>query len=152
MNHYTTKKLHANLKIKTLSSYFINILTKTGKRATAKRLYNQVMFLLKQEYIENSETLLFTVLNKIRPFVSLKTAVIAGTAYKVPIPISVKQQYFMAIHWLILNSKKRTERLLSDKLYNECLETLNEKSASFKQRLEFNNLVDKNRAFGHFRW
>lgn len=152
MNHYTTKKLHTNLKVKTLNSYFINILTKTGKKTVAEYLYNRVMFLLKQDYNENNETILFMVLNKIRPFVSLKTAIIAGTAYKVPIPISVKQQYFMAIQWLITNSKKRTERLLSDKLYYECLETLNEKSISFKQRLEFNTLVDKNRAFGHFRW
>ena len=75
-----------------------------------------------------------------------------GSNYQVPIEIRPERRQTLAIRWIVINARKRSERDMSDKLANELLDAMNNTGGSVKKKEDTHRMAEANKAFAHFRW
>ena len=82
-----------------------------------------------------------------KPAIEVKSRRVGGSTYQVPTEIRNTRQMALAIRWLILYAKNRSEKGMAEKLAGEFLDAANNKGSSVKKRED-----DANKAFAHYRW
>ena len=58
----------------------------------------------------------------------------------------------LALRWLIDASRKRKDKTMSDKLFNEIFDAYNNKGSSIKKKEDTHKMAESNKAFAHYRW
>ena len=58
----------------------------------------------------------------------------------------------MALRWLLEATRKRKNKSMSDKLFNELMDASQNKGASIKKREDTHKMAESNKAFAHYRW
>jgi small subunit ribosomal protein S7 len=56
------------------------------------------------------------------------------------------------MRWILMASRSRGGRSMSEKLANELLDAANRTGAAIKRREDTHRMAEANRAFVHFRW
>ena len=143
-----------------LIEMFLNKLQYDGKKSKNYNTFVQVFNIL-QLYIQSNNQLhslnpLLLFLNAIdnaKPYVEVKSIRIAGTTYRVPVELTKKRQYSLAIRWIIECSKNRNERTMPLKLAKEIYETASGLNTNtLKKREELHKMAESSRAFINYRW
>ena len=80
----------------------------------------------------------------------IKTRKIGGSIYRVPIEINSFRSINLALHWVIINSRKKVGRGICIKLATEIIETANNSSLTIKKKEESHKNAEANKAFSHF--
>lgn len=125
---------------------FIGCLISRGGRYFGERAFREITTVL-LELNENPVILLFRAFASIKPSVRLFTKRFGGTSYKLPILLTEEQSYTIAIHWLIKNASKRSEKTYTERILNEILLTLKINHTLVKARDEIHNTALANRPF-----
>lgn len=124
----------------------INVLMRKGLKV---RMINLILtsFMYIKKYIKKSPLkILIKVLKSISLCVELKSVRRGSTQLLVPTPVSGSRQNLFAIKNLILNAKNRPESIpLSEKLANEIYDTFCKNSKTYRQTLDFYNLVKEHK-------
>ena len=58
----------------------------------------------------------------------------------------------LAMRWLVISAKKRSEKKMSTKLANELMEASEGKGEAVKKRQDTHKMAEANKAFSHFRF
>ena len=58
----------------------------------------------------------------------------------------------LAIRWLVLFARKRSDRNMYQRLAGELMDAANEQGGAFKRKEEMHRAAEANKAFAHFRW
>ena len=58
----------------------------------------------------------------------------------------------LALRWLIDASRKRKDKKMSDKIFNEIYDAYQKKGLAIKKREDTHKMAESNKAFAHFRW
>ncbi|MDH3004421.1 MAG: 30S ribosomal protein S7 [Candidatus Shikimatogenerans sp. JK-2022] len=150
------KKLLPDLKYNSkLITYFINNIMKKGKKNIAYKIYYKVLNYINNKFKYKNLNFLKIFKYAIKnasPEVEIKRRKIGGSTYNIPIRISNKRKIFLSIKWLILNSKKRSEKKMYIKLANEIISTYKGYGNTIKKKNELQKLADSNKAFINFRY
>jgi len=125
---------------------FIGCLIRRGRRTAAERTFREIITALYQ-LGENPIILLFRAFQLIKPSVTFFSKRVGGTIYKLPIILTEEQSYTIAIHWLIKNALKRSEKTHTDRILNEILLTLKGNVSLLKTRNEIHKIALINRPF-----
>ena len=64
-------------------------------------------------------------IGNIMPTVEVKARRVGGANYQVPIEIRPERRQTLAIRWLVINTRKRSEREMSKKLAAELMDAYN---------------------------
>ena len=91
-------------------------------------------------------------MNNLRPSVEVRSRRVGGATYQVPVEVKQKRSQTLAIRWLIEASRKRKNRLMADKLFNEIYDAYQNKGSAIKKREDVDKMAESNKAFAHFRW
>lgn len=88
-----------------------------------------------------------------RPLLQLTPIKRGGVTYQVPIPVTEKRSYFIAMRWLLeaTNEKERTVHF-PDKFAWEILDAYANQGRVIKKKLELYKQCEANRAYAHYRW
>ena len=70
----------------------------------------------------------------LRPTVEVRSRRVGGATYQVPVEVRPKRSQALALRWLIDASRKRKDKSMSDKLFNEIFDAYNNKGSSIKKR------------------
>lgn len=135
-----------------LSVKFVNCIMKDGKKSTAERVFSDAMGLVKEKLGETPLKVFEKAINNIRPSVEVKSRRVGGSTYQVPTEIKSSRQTALAFRWLLQNSRKRSEKGLSNKLAGELLDAYNERGGAVKKKEDTHKMAEANKAFAHFRW
>lgn len=146
-----TSKIFLKKKTKIFQK-LINNLMLHGKKDKAEKIINDTLIILKKKTRENPFSLIKNAIKKVSPIVSLNSIRIAGTTYRVPIGINIERQYKIGVKWLIKESRKRSEKSMSEKLAAELIAIKGNHGNTLKKRNELHKLAEKNRMFAHYRW
>jgi len=124
----------------------INLLIKKGNKNKSINLFLKVLEQLKINFIKiNIQRFIINTLYDIEPFAELKTIKLGSTKYLVPTPLIKTRRLSIASNLLIKNAKNRTDKSsIHAKLVNEILDTNLKKSETYKQSINFNNLIYNN--------
>ena len=91
-------------------------------------------------------------INNLRPTVEVRSRRVGGATYQVPVEVRSKRAQALAIRWLISASRKRKDKLMTDKIFNEIFDAYQSKGSAIKKKEDVHKMAESNKAFAHFRW
>jgi len=87
-----------------------------------------------------------------KPRVEVKSRRVGGATYQVPVEVKSKRAQALAIRWLVESARKRKDKHMADKIFNELYDAYEKKGAAVKKREDVHKMAESNKAFAHFRW
>ena len=130
----------------------INNIMLDGKKGVAQKIvygaFDRVAAKTGKEAIEVFEE----AMNNIMPLLEVKARRIGGATYQVPIEVRPDRRQALALRWLTMFSRKRSEKTQEERLANEILDAANNTGASVKRKEEMHRMAEANKAFAHYRF
>lgn len=131
----------------------INTVMWDGKKEVAENIVYGALEKLKKVAKEGKELEAFLLaVDNLKPSVEVRSRRVGGATYQVPVEVRTVRQQTMALRWLVTFARKRSERLMEDRLFGELRDALNEQGNAFKKKIDTHKMADANKAFAHFRW
>ena len=91
-------------------------------------------------------------ISKIRPNLEVRSRRVGGATYQVPQEVKTKRSQTLALRWLLEATRKRKNKTMAEKLFNEILDASQNKGSAIKKREETHKMAESNKAFAHYRW
>ena len=130
----------------------INNIMLDGKKGTAQKIvygaFGQVADKTGKEAMEVFEA----AMNNLMPLLEVKARRIGGATYQVPVEVRPDRRQALALRWLTLFSRKRSEKTMVDRLANEILDASNNTGNAVKRKEDMHKMAEANKAFAHYRW
>ena len=123
-----------------------------GKKTTAEKIVYDAIDKIKSKSKDEPIEIFNTAINNIRPTVEVRSRRVGGATYQVPVEVKAKRSQALALRWLIDASRKRKDKKMSDKIFNEIFDAYNSKGAAIKKKEDTHKMAESNKAFAHFRW
>lgn len=133
-------------------SKFINCLMYDGKRSVAERIVYGALDRIQGKGGKSCVDLFHEALNNVKPSLEVRSRRVGGATYQVPVEVREDRAQALGIRWLILNSRKRSEKDMTSKLSSELLDASQGRGASVKKREDTHKMAEANKAFAHYRW
>ena len=130
----------------------INSIMLDGKKTIAEKIVYDAIDKIKSKSKDEPLTVFNEAINNVRPNVEVRSRRVGGATYQVPVEVKSKRSQALALRWLIDASRKRKDKTMSDKLFNEIFDAYNNKGSSIKKKEDTHKMAESNKAFAHFRW
>ena len=91
-------------------------------------------------------------INNVRPTVEVRSRRVGGATYQVPVEVKSKRSQALALRWLVDASRKRKDKKMSDKIFNEIYDAYQNRGSAIKKKEDTHKMAESNKAFAHFRW
>ena len=130
----------------------INSIMYDGKKMVAEKIVYEAIEKLKTKTKDEPINIFNEAINNIRPTVEVRSRRVGGATYQVPVEVKAKRAQALAIRWLIDASRKRKDKHMSDKIFNEIFDAYEKKGSAVKKREDVHKMAESNKAFAHFRW
>ena len=135
----------------TVLAKFINFLMYDGKKTTSERIIYDALEKIKGKTKEDPIKTFNDAINNIRPNLEVRSRRVGGATYQVPVEVKSKRSQALALRWLIDASRKRKDKKMSDKLFNEIFDAYQNKGSAIKKKEDTHKMAESNKAFAHFR-
>jgi small subunit ribosomal protein S7 len=136
----------------TLVTEFINSLMRKGKKSLAERILYGSFELIRGRTGEDPLPVFKRAVENIKPSLEVKSRRVGGSTYQIPVEVRPSRRMTLAIRWLILHARERSERTMQDRLAAELLDASNRTGLSWKKREDTHKMAEANKAFAHYRW
>ena len=123
-----------------------------GKKTIAEKIVYDAIDKLQSKSKEEPIKIFNTAINNIKPTIEVRSRRVGGATYQVPVEIKQKRSQALAIRWLIGASKKRKDKIMSDKICFELFDAFQGKGSAIKKKEDMHRMAESNKAFAHFRW
>ena len=133
-------------------SKFINSIMYDGKRTTAEKILYDALDKIKQKGKEDPLKVFNTAISNVKPNLEVRSRRVGGATYQVPVGVNSKRAQALAIRWLVESARKRKDKHMADKIFNELYDAYEKKGAAVKKREDVHKMAESNKAFAHFRW
>jgi small subunit ribosomal protein S7 len=130
----------------------INSIMYDGKKTVAEKIIYDAIDKIKSKSKDEPITIFNEAINNIRPTVEVKSRRVGGATYQVPVEVKPKRAQALALRWLIDASRKRKDKHMSDKIFNEIYDAYQNKGSAIKKKEDTHRMAESNKAFAHFRW
>ena len=131
---------------------FINFIMYDGKKTTAEKIVYEAIDKIKSKSKDEPLNVFNDAINNIRPTVEVRSRRVGGATYQVPVEVKSKRSQALALRWLIDASRKRKDKKMSDKIFNEIYDAYQNKGSAIKKKEDTHKMAESNKAFAHFRW
>ena len=130
----------------------INSIMYDGKKAVAQKIIYDAIEKIKSKTKDEPINIFHEAINNIKPTVEVKSRRVGGATYQVPTEVKSKRAQTLAIRWLVEASRKRKNKYMSDKIFNEIYDAYEKKGLAVKKKEDVHKMAESNKAFAHFRW
>ena len=130
----------------------INSIMYDGKKTVAERIIYEAIDKIKSKSKDEPIEIFNAAINNIRPTVEVRSRRVGGATYQVPVEVKPKRSQALALRWLIDASRKRKDKNMSDKIFNEIYDAYQNKGSAIKKKEDTHKMAESNKAFAHFRW
>jgi len=130
----------------------INSIMYDGKKITAEKIVYEAIDKIKTKSKDEPLNVFNDAINNIRPTVEVRSRRVGGATYQVPVEVKAKRSQALALRWLIDASRKRKDKKMSDKIFNEIYDAYQNKGSAIKKKEDTHKMAESNKAFAHFRW
>lgn len=130
----------------------INQIMLDGEKSVAQKIVYDAFEIMSEKIGEPAMEVFNRAIGNIMPTVEVKARRVGGANYQVPIEIRPERRQTLAIRWLVINTRKRSEREMSKKLAAELMDAYNNTGGSVKKKEDTHRMAEANRAFAHFRF
>ena len=130
----------------------INSLMYDGKKTIAEKIVYDAIDKIKSKSKDEPITIFNQAITNIKPTVEVRSRRVGGATYQVPVEVKSKRSQALAIRWLIDASRKRKDKKMSDKIFNEIYDAYQNRGSAIKKKEDTQKMAESNKAFAHFRW
>ena len=136
----------------TIIPKLINNIMYDGKRGIAAKIVYDAIDKIKTKTKDEPINIFNEAINNIKPTVEVRSRRVGGATYQVPQEVKSKRSQTLALRWLLDATRKRKNKSMADKLFNELMDASQNKGAAIKKREDTHKMAESNKAFAHFRW
>ena len=138
----------------TLVTRFVNNLMLDGKKSIAFKIFYDAINIVdeKKSTDESGIEIFKQALQNSMPHVEVRSRRVGGATFQIPMQIRPDRKLSLGMKWLIMFSRKRNEKTMSQKLANEVLSAFREEGATIKKKQDVHKMAEANKAFSHFRF
>ena len=122
------------------------------KKIVAQKIIYEAIEKIKSKTKDEPINIFHEAINNIKPTVEVKSRRVGGATYQVPTEVKSKRAQTLAIRWLVEASRKRKNKYMSDKIFNEIYDAYEKKGLAVKKKEDVHKMAESNKAFAHFRW
>ena len=133
-------------------SKFVGRMMLDGKKATSIRIIYDAMDKLKEKTEKDPLEVFLKALDNVKPVVEVKSRIVGGATYQVPIEIRESRREALAMRWVIAAARSKSGRDMSERLAAELLDAYNNTGTAYKKKEDTHKMADANKAFAHYRW
>ena len=130
----------------------VNNIMLDGKKGVAQKIVYGAFDEVAEKSGKDAIEVFEEAMNNIMPQLEVKDRRIGGATYQVPIEVRPDRRQALALRWLTLYSRKRSEKTMKERLANEILDASNNTGASVKKKEDMHKMAEANKAFAHYRW
>ena len=130
----------------------INSIMYDGKKTVAEKIIYDAIDKIKSKSKDEPITIFNEAINNIRPTVEVRSRRVGGATYQVPVEVKSKRSQALALRWLVDASRKRKDKLMSDKIFYEIYDAYQNRGSAIKKKEDTHKMAESNKAFAHFRW
>ena len=130
----------------------INSIMYDGKKTIAEKIVYDAIDKIKSKSKDEPLTVFNDAINNVRPTVEVRSRRVGGATYQVPVEVKAKRSQALALRWIIDASRKRKDKNMSDKLFNEIFDAYQKRGSAIKKKEDTHKMAESNKAFAHFRW
>ena len=123
-----------------------------GKKSTAEKIVYTTFDQIKKKTKEDPIKVFNEAINNVRPNLEVRSRRVGGATYQVPVEVNTKRSQTLALRWLLEATRKRKNKSMSDKLFNELMDASQRKGSAIKKREDTHKMAESNKAFAHYRW
>ena len=135
-----------------LLAKFINFVMYDGKKTTSEKIIYDALEKIKNKTKDDPIKIFNDAVNNIRPNLEVRSRRVGGATYQVPVEVKAKRSQALALRWLIDASRKRKDKKMSDKIFNEIYDAYQNRGSAIKKKEDTHKMAESNKAFAHFRW
>ena len=136
----------------TIIPKLINSIMYDGKKTIAEKIVYEAMEKIKTKSKDEPINIFNEAIKNIRPTVEVRSRRVGGATYQVPVEVKPNRSQTLAIRWLIDASRKRKDKKMSDKIFNEIYDAYQSRGSAIKKKEDTHKMAESNKAFAHFRW
>jgi len=130
----------------------INQVMLDGKKGTAQKICYDAFDMVKEKMELEPLEVFEKAMENIMPVLEVKARRVGGATYQVPIEVRPERRQTLAIRWMVLHTRARNEKTMSQRLSAELMDAYNGTGASVKKREDMHRMAEANKAFAHYRW
>ena len=131
---------------------FMNRIMQDGKKSTSEKIVYGAFDIVSKKTDKTPIEFFHEALNNVKPSLEVRSRRVGGATYQVPVEVKSKRAQALAIRWLVDSARKRKDKHMSDKIFNELYDAYEKKGAAVKKREDVHKMAESNKAFAHFRW
>ena len=135
-----------------LVTKLINNVMLDGKKGVAQKIVYDAFATVEAKTGKNPLEVFTAALENIMPVLEVKARRVGGSTYQVPMEVRPERRQTLGLRWLVLFSRKRGERNMSERLAGEIMDAVNNTGASVKKKDEMHKMAEANKAFAHYRY
>ncbi|MDA9008679.1 30S ribosomal protein S7 [Alphaproteobacteria bacterium] len=133
-------------------SKFMNVLMLDGKKSAAERIVYGALETAEKRGGADGLNVFRDALDNVKPELEVRSRRVGGATYQVPVEVRPVRAQALAIRWLIIAARKRSENTMIDRLAGELMDASNDRGAAVKKREDTHKMAEANKAFAHYRW
>ena len=130
----------------------INNIMLDGKKGVAQKIVYGAFERIAAETDKDALEVFETAMNNIMPMLEVKARRIGGATYQVPIDVRPDRRQALALRWITMYSRKRSEKTMEERLAKELMDAANNTGASVKKKEDMHKMAEANKAFAHYRF
>lgn len=129
---------------------FINYIMKRGKKAIARKIFNETLKLISKKTNQDPEKIFKTAIENIKPQMEVKPKRIGGAVYQIPLEVRPERQLALAFRWILTAARGRKGSNMYERLAQELVDASNEQGIAIKKKFDTEKMAQANKAFAHF--
>ena len=130
----------------------VNNIMLDGKKGTAQKIVYGAFEKVAEKTGKDAMEVFEEAMNNIMPLLEVKARRIGGATYQVPIEVRPERRQALALRWMTMFSRKRSEKTMIERLAGEIMDAANNSGSSVKRKEDMHKMAEANKAFAHFRW
>ena len=130
----------------------INNIMLDGKKGVAQKIVYGAFARMEEKSGKPAIEVFTEAMNNIMPALEVKARRIGGATYQVPIDVRPDRRQALALRWITLYSRKRSEKTMEERLAKELMDAANNTGASVKKKEDMHKMAEANKAFAHYRF
>ena len=136
----------------TIIPKLINSIMFDGKKTIAEKIIYDAIEKIKSKSKDEPINIFNEAINNLKPTVEVRSRRVGGATYQVPVEVKSKRSQALALRWLVEASRKRKDKLMSDKIFYEIYDAYQNRGSAIKKKEDTHKMAESNKAFAHFRW
>jgi len=135
-----------------LVTQVINKVLLDGKKSVAEAIVYDALEHIRAKSGRDPVEVLQEAIQALTPHLEVKSRRVGGATYQVPIEVPGRRARTLAIRWLVSYARDRREKVMSERLAGEIMDSLTGQGGAFKKKDDIFRMAQANKAFAHYRW